>query len=40
MPEIVAYESKMGKQFLIERSLEDIAVKLLTPAPTEEELKA
>lgn len=39
MPEIIEYESKMAKKFLVERSLEDIAVKLLTPAPTEEELK-
>lgn len=40
VPEILPYESKMGKAFLYERSVDDIAVKLMTPAPTEEESNA
>lgn len=39
VPEIAAFESKMGQKYLVERSLGDIAGTLLTPAPTEEEQK-
>jgi hypothetical protein len=31
------FVSTMGKNFLYERSVDDIAIKLMTPAPTEEE---
>lgn len=37
VPEIHEYESKMGKSYLVERSLADVAEKLLTPAPLEDE---
>lgn len=33
VPEIKIFDSKMDKKYLVERSLEEIAVKLLTPAP-------
>ena len=38
VPEIVEWESLLGKKFLIERSVEDIAQQILTPEkePTEE----
>jgi hypothetical protein len=38
VPEILPFESKMGKKFLFERSVDDISIKLMTPAPTEEEI--
>ena len=38
VPEIKVFDSKMGKKYLVERSLEEIAVKLLTPAPQEDEV--
>jgi hypothetical protein len=37
VPKIVEYTSKMGQKYIFERSLDQITVKLLTPAPTEEE---
>ena len=37
VPEIKEFQSEMGKPFLIERSTEDIAEKLMQPAPSEEE---
>lgn len=37
VPEIQEYESKMGKKYLVERSLIEVADKVLTPAPLEEE---
>lgn len=40
VPAIDEYTSGMGKTFLVERTLAEIADKLLTPAPTEDELKA
>ena len=39
VPQIVDYESKMGQKYVIERSIEDITKKLLTPAPLDEEPK-
>jgi hypothetical protein len=40
VPEIKDYTSNMGQKFVIERSFEDIADKLIKPAPTEEEENA
>ena len=37
MPPIEEFESKMAKKFIIERTVPQIADKLLTPQPTEEE---
>ena len=37
VPDIKDYESAMGKKFVIERSLDDIAEKLMKPAPGEDE---
>lgn len=37
VPEIVDYTSSMGRAFVYERSMSDIAEKLMKPAPTEEE---
>ena len=37
VPEIQIFDSKMGKKYLVERNLEEIAVKLLTPAPQEDD---
>ena len=36
VPTIVEYESTLGKPFLIERSFQDIAKKLMTPEAEEE----
>ena len=40
VPEIKDYTSNMGQKFVIERSFEDIADKLIKPAPSEEEENA
>jgi hypothetical protein len=37
VPDLKNYESQMGKQFVIERTLDDIAEKLMKPAPSDEE---
>lgn len=37
VPPILEYESKMGQKLLYERSMSDIAEKLMKPAPSEEE---
>lgn len=37
VPEVVEYESKMGKKFLYERQMDEIALQLVTPAPLEDE---
>ena len=37
VPDIADFESKMGRAYLVERTVDEIAVKLLTPAPTEDE---
>jgi len=37
VPPIAEFDSKMAKKFIVERTLPQIADKLLTPQPTEEE---
>ena len=39
VPAIADYESKMQLKYVVERSVDDIATKLLTPAPLEEDEK-
>ena len=39
VPELHDYESKMGFKYVIERSINDITKKLLTPAPLDEDPK-
>lgn len=39
VPKIVEYTSKMGQKYIFERSMDEITVKLLTPAPTEDDKK-
>jgi len=39
VPQINDYESKMGLKYVIERSIDDITKKLLTPAPLDDDTK-